>query len=145
MAAALAVIFIGTVFLFICNSSTSIGLVYSIPMKHRPFGLALNLIGMHMLGDVPSPLIAGYLKDKLAPGCVGDDDKVSTSDNCRDDAHGIRLTMLIISLWLIWCSVFYGLSTFSSWKELQKKVKGSGDGGVYQTLVNDEEKATKAF
>lgn len=39
---ALTLIFIGTVFLFVCNSSTSIGLVYSIPMKHRPFGLALN-------------------------------------------------------------------------------------------------------
>jgi MFS family permease len=115
---ALTVLFFGTIFLFICNSSTSIGVIYSIPIQHRPFGLAFNLIGMHLLGDVPSPLIAGYLKDKLAPGCVGNDDEVSTSADCRDDEQGIRLTMLLISVWLVWCGVFFGLSTFYAKKIL---------------------------
>ena len=62
------------------------------------------------VGDVPSPLVAGVLKDHFASGCIGDDDSVSTSDACRDDAPGIRLVMLLISLWLVWCSVFYGLA-----------------------------------
>jgi MFS transporter, Spinster family, sphingosine-1-phosphate transporter len=119
---ALSVLFFGTIFLFICNSSTSIGVVYSVPIQHRPFGLAFNLIGMHLLGDVPSPLIAGYLKDKLAPGCVGDDDEVSTSHDCRDDEHGIRLTMLLISVWLVWCGVFFGISTFYAKKILHETV-----------------------
>jgi MFS transporter, Spinster family, sphingosine-1-phosphate transporter len=118
VASALTVIFFGTIFLFICNSSASIGVVYSIPIQHRPFGLAFNLIGMHMLGDVPSPLIAGYLKDTLAPGCVGDDDEVSTSTDCHNDEHGIRLTMLVISLWLVWCGVFFGFSTLHAKKTL---------------------------
>jgi hypothetical protein len=54
--------------------------------------------------------VAGVLKDHLASGCIGDDDAVSTSDACRDDAPGIRLVMLLISLWLVWCTVFYGCS-----------------------------------
>mmetsp|Transcript_15282 Transcript_15282/g.23013 ORF Transcript_15282/g.23013 Transcript_15282/m.23013 type:complete len:503 (-) Transcript_15282:176-1684(-) len=105
---ALGVIFLATFAIFICNAATSIGLIYSIPVANRSFGIAFNVIVQHMLGDVPSPLVAGYLKDHLANGCVGDDDKASTSDACRDDAPGIRLTMLLISLWLLWCTVFYG-------------------------------------
>lgn len=54
--------------------------------------------------------MAGALKDQFASGCIGDDDSVSTSDACRDDAPGIRLVMLLLSLWLSWCTVFYGLS-----------------------------------
>ena len=103
-------IFVATVALFVCNAATNVGLIYSIPIENRPFGIAFNCIWMHLLGDVPSPLVAGYLKDRLASGCVGDDDGVSTSDACRDDAGGIRLTMLLISLWLVWCTVFFGLS-----------------------------------
>jgi MFS family permease len=124
---ALTVLFFGTIFLFICNSSCSIGVVYSIPVQHRPFGLAFNLIGMHMLGDVPSPLIAGYLKDTLAPGCVGDDDEVSTSPDCRDDEDGIRLTMLLISVWLVWCGVFFGFSTLHAKKTLDAATTPRGD------------------
>jgi hypothetical protein len=90
--------------------------MYSIPIANRPFGIAFNTIWMHLLGDVPSPLIAGYLKDSLASGCVGDDDGVSTSDACRDDAPGIRLTMLLICLWLVWCTLFFGLSYWHALK-----------------------------
>lgn len=68
------------------------------------------MYGVYYAGDVPSPLVAGVLKDHFASGCIGDDDAVSTSDACRDDAPGIRLVMLLISLWLVWCTVFYGLS-----------------------------------
>ena len=71
---------------------------------------------MNYAGDVPSPLVAGVLKDHFASGCIGDDDAVSTSDACRDDAPGIRLVMLLISLWLVWCTVFYGMSYLHSLK-----------------------------
>lgn len=103
-------IFIATTAIFVCNAATSVGLIYSIPIVNRPFGIAFNAIVMHLIGDVPSPLVAGVLKDHFASGCIGDDDSVSTSDACRDDAPGIRLVMLLISLWLVWCTVFYGLA-----------------------------------
>ena len=62
------------------------------------------------VGDVPSPLVAGALKDHFAPGCVGDDDSASTSEACRDDAPGVRLVMLLLASWLIWCVIFYAMS-----------------------------------
>lgn len=103
-------IFLATTAVFVCNAATSVGVIYSVPVPNRPFGIAFNGIVMHLIGDVPSPLVAGVLKDHFASGCIGDDDSVSTSDACRDDAPGIRLVMLLISLWLVWCSVFFGLS-----------------------------------
>ncbi len=65
-------------------------------------------------------LYSGYLKDTLAPGCTGDDDSVSTSSDCRDDKDGLRLTMLLITLWLFWCSAFFGLAWLSSASSVRK-------------------------
>lgn len=112
----MGIIFVATVALFVCNAATNVGVMYSIPIANRPFGIAFNTIWMHLLGDVPSPLVAGYLKDSLASGCVGDDDGVSTSDACRDDAAGIRLTMLLICLWLVWSTLFFSLSYWHALK-----------------------------
>ena len=56
-------------------------------------------------------MIVGLLKDSLAPGCTGssesDDDAISSSEECRNDSDGIRLTMLLISLWLLWSVIFF--------------------------------------
>jgi len=40
-------------------------------IANQSFGLAMMVVFMHAMGDVPSPIIVGYLKDSLAPGCVG--------------------------------------------------------------------------
>ena len=39
--------------------------------ENQSFGLAMMVVFMHALGDVPSPVIVGLIKDTLAPGCVG--------------------------------------------------------------------------
>jgi hypothetical protein len=31
----------------------------------------MMVVFMHSLGDVPSPILVGLIKDTLAPGCVG--------------------------------------------------------------------------
>lgn len=82
----------------------------AIPLEHRAFGIALCSISIHAFGDVPSPVITGYLKDSLAPNCIGDDDAVSTSAECRDDEYGLRLTMLIVGLWLWWTGYYLKFS-----------------------------------
>lgn len=38
---------------------------------HQSFALAMMVVFMHALGDVPSPILVGLIKDTLAPGCVG--------------------------------------------------------------------------
>jgi hypothetical protein len=51
------------------------------------------------LGDIPSPIVIGYIKDDLAPGCIAENhdgtDNVAASEECRADDHGLRLTLLI--------------------------------------------------
>jgi hypothetical protein len=79
----------------------------------------LNVVFLHALGDVPSPILVGLLKDSLAPGCnsadddqATDDGNIAASDSCRHDAHGLRVTMLITTLWLTWTSFFFFLAYF---------------------------------
>lgn len=104
----------GLLFLFVFNSAITLSILYSLPIDLQSIGIACAMIVSHVLGDVPSPLIVGYLKDTLASGCTGDDDEVSTSTECRDDENGIRLTMLLTSLWLFWCILFSGLALYLS-------------------------------
>lgn len=105
---------IGLLFLFVFNSATTLAILYSLPINLQSIGIAGAMIISHVLGDVPSPLIVGYLKDTLASGCTGDDDEVSTSSECRDDEQGIRLTMLLTALWLFWCILFSGMALYFS-------------------------------
>jgi hypothetical protein len=87
---------------------------------------------------VPSPLVAGALKDHFASGCIGDDDSVSTSDACRDDAPGIRLVMLLISLWLVWCTIFYGFSYLHA----LKMEKDDNDASNHADDANQKERSS---
>ena len=96
------VITVACILIFLAMSGANMAVMMAIPLEHRSFGIALCSISIHLLGDVPSPVITGFLKDSLAPDCIGDDDAVSTSAECRDDEHGLRLTMLIVGLWLWW-------------------------------------------
>jgi MFS transporter, Spinster family, sphingosine-1-phosphate transporter len=104
------IFFFGCLFLFICNSAITIAILLSVPIEHRAIAIAFCSILIHLFGDVPSPLIVGFLKDDLAPGCTGDDDEVSTSEGCRDDEGGLRMTMLLVSLWFSWCILFFSLA-----------------------------------
>lgn len=46
----IALIFFATTAIFVCNAATSVGLIYSIPIVNRPFGIAFNAVVMHLLG-----------------------------------------------------------------------------------------------
>lgn len=91
---------------------------------NRSFAIALTSVCIHIFGDVPSPIITGLLKDLLAPRCAptpnhsptlytalfytGD----SASSECRADGKGLRLTMLIVSLWLFASVFFFGAAWY---------------------------------
>ncbi|KAJ1421933.1 major facilitator superfamily domain-containing protein [Ochromonadaceae sp. CCMP2298] len=107
---------VGVGFMFFCTPAINMGFMLSVPVENQSFALAMMVVFMHSMGDVPSPIIVGLLKDKLAPGCIaGDDDgeeSVATSDACRDDASGLRLTMFLVNLWLLWCVFFFALAWY---------------------------------
>ena len=111
----LFVISVGSGFIFMCNSAINMGVMLSVPVRHRSFAIALNVVFLHGFGDVPSPVIVGLIKDSLAPGCIpndGDDDdgNIAASDACRDDAQGLRATMLLTTMWLLWTAFFFYLA-----------------------------------
>lgn len=97
---------------------------YSLLYLNRSFAIALTSVCVHIFGDVPSPIITGLLKDLLAPRCAptphhtptfytalsytGD----SASSECRADGKGLRLTMLIVSLWLFASVFFFGAAWY---------------------------------
>lgn len=82
---------------------------------------------------MPSPIITGLLKDLLAPRCAPTPNHptafetslsytgASSSNECRADGKGLRLTMLIVSLWLFASVFFFGAAWyFSNSKETPK-------------------------
>ena len=118
----------GCALAFLATPGINIGAMNAVPMSNRPFCMAMMSVTIHALGDVPSPVISGLLKDRLAPGCNGVD---ASSDECREDAAGIRLTMLIVCSWFLWCIVCFGLARVISglgpeWRNDHEEVEGSG-------------------
>ena len=117
------IFFIGCFSLFLCNSAITIAILLSVPIENRALAIAFCSILIHIFGDVPSPLVVGFLKDDFAPGCTGDDDEVSTSEGCRDDESGLRLTMLLVSLWFSWCILFFSLAYLHAKKDYRAEKK----------------------
>jgi MFS family permease len=96
------VLIVALIFSFTQNTANTISQMVAVGPEHKAYGLALGGIISRVLGDVPAPILVGYLKDQLAPGCIGDDDRVSTTAGCRHDGNGLRETLLFASTWNIW-------------------------------------------
>lgn len=114
--------------IFLCNSAINMGVMLSVPVDNQPFSIGLNTVILHLFGDVPSPIIVGMIKDLLAPGCVedegSDDDNAAASDECRADSDGLKITMLITTLWLLWTPFCFLLAHYFNkyrWVEFRPK------------------------
>ena len=55
----LILLFFGCLAIFICSSAIVIALLLSVPVENRAIAIAFCSIVIHMLGDVPSPIIVG--------------------------------------------------------------------------------------
>lgn len=111
----LTLVTFGCGIIFATNSAINMGVLLSVPTTSQSFAIAINNVCLHALGDVPSPVIVGLLKDMLAPGCIAksdDDGNIASSSDCRDDAEGLRITMLLCTLWLFWTIFFYLLAWY---------------------------------
>ena len=114
----LLVVTVGCAFLFLTTSAIAMGTMLTVPKDSRAFSLGVNTVCIHLFGDVPSPIITGYLKDQLASGCSasstssrGDGDggggDVSSSPACRADEDGLRMTMFIVFAWCFFSVIFF--------------------------------------
>ena len=119
----IAFLCIGAFSLFSCSAGINLAEMMSISAESRSLGLAISTLCIHVFGDVPSPLIVGYLLDKLAPDCSNDlktdDDGPSetsqtaeVSDECIEQLPKVRLTYLLTASYLI----VMVISFFFAWK-----------------------------
>jgi MFS family permease len=57
-------------FLFAINAPSFAALLSSVPSNLRTYAVTFNIFFIHLLGDVPSPVIAGALADSQDKGCI---------------------------------------------------------------------------
>ena len=121
----LTCILAGCLTLFMSTSFFNLGSMLAVPSEHRPFAVGLLSLAIHAFGDVPSPIIIGYIKDYLAPLCnVDADGNFIDIDGCKSQSGGIRETLQIAIGWLIFCPVFSFIGARvarASYKNLQNK------------------------
>jgi len=107
----LAIVTIGCSCLFATTSAISLGIMLSVPIDSRSFAVGLSTVIIHLFGDVPSPVITGYLKDLLAPGCSavkdGEASLAATSNACKADRDGLRMTMFMVFAWCYLSVIFF--------------------------------------
>ena len=110
--------FLGSIMLFTATSFFNLNAMLSVPRQHRSFAVGLLTFGLHALGDVPAPVIVGYLKDSLAPACdINSDGEFDDLDECREQADGIRVTLAVTFAWLVFVLIYVELARRSAvWK-----------------------------
>jgi MFS family permease len=110
----LAVLTLAAACCFVTNAGVALGQIASVPRRFQSFALAIAALVLHVLGDVPSPIVAGLVKDAFAPACVapadggGDGAASATSVACRAEGSGQRWFVLVVSLWLFWAVFWFG-------------------------------------
>jgi MFS family permease len=127
----LSLLTIASAFCFSTNAGVALGQIASVPKRYQSFALAVAALILHGLGDVPSPILAGYIKDTLAPACVNGDSGVPNETNpsagivCRAQGSGLRWFMLWISLWLFWSVFWFGCAWWVCSFYLESNTEGA--------------------
>ncbi|RLN55613.1 hypothetical protein BBJ29_002403 [Phytophthora kernoviae] len=82
------------------------------PESRRSMAVAANTLVIHALGDVPSPIILGAIKDSWAPHCgtVEIDGEAKLNPRCSEDHEGLRNVLLFAVAWLAWGVLLWGAS-----------------------------------
>ena len=118
----LLVVGIGCGLIFLTVPGINISIMHSVPPANKNFAIGVCNLMIHALGDVPSPLIAGYLKDKFAPHCAGVD---AATPECRADNRGLREAFLIVSSWLCFAIMFFGFAYLMAGVLLANKARAN--------------------
>jgi len=78
---------LGCLFLFACTSGINMVINWSVPTELRSMAVALSILILHSVGDVPAPVAIGALADKMSP----------------------HLTLVLTLTWLGWAILLWGL------------------------------------
>jgi hypothetical protein len=81
------VLFLGSTAVFMVSAGINILLMWTVPKSSRPMSSALTTLFIHMFGDVPSPVLIGWLSDTRSP--------LFTLATC------VMSLLLVILFWLV--------------------------------------------
>jgi len=106
-----ALLAVGCIFIFMTTSAVNIATMWTVPSESRPFAIAISTILIHLLGDVPSPVIIGLLDDEFQP----------------------NFALLCTVLWLIWCILLWA-AAYVVWN-MHLRTKRRREKGVPETAT----------
>ena len=82
----------------------------SVPRCHRGFAQSVSVLVMHALGDVPTPIAIGALKDALAPACTPDG-AGHLGDKCSDHQRpALRAITLGCACYFMFSVIFFSIA-----------------------------------
>jgi hypothetical protein len=96
-------LFLGTGPLFAATAAMNVAVFESVPRCHRAFAQGVSVLVMHALGDVPTPIVIGALKDAFAPACTPDSSG-RLGEKCADHQ---RPALRVITLG---CALYFGFT-----------------------------------
>jgi hypothetical protein len=97
----------GCTCLFVATAFFNLGCMLAVPAENRAFAIALLTFSIHAFGDVPAPVVVGFLKDAWAPSCrVNAAGEFDDPDKCRAEKGGIQLTIFATFCWMWVCVAF---------------------------------------
>lgn len=94
--------------------------------------VAANTLIIHALGDVPSPIILGAIKDAWAPHCgtVEIDGEAKLNPDCSQDRSGLRDVLMFAVVWLGWGVMFWGASMIVVKRRQQEEKRRAARAGL---------------
>jgi len=94
---------LGQFFAFATTSPINGVILWCVRPELRTLSMALAVVGMHLLGDVPSPVVVGAMLESMPDASV---------------------TMTIVTVWIGWCIVFWGAAFVLARRRLWKPQDG---------------------
>eukprot|EP00927_Polykrikos_kofoidii_P062964 TRINITY_DN57777_c0_g1_i1.p1 TRINITY_DN57777_c0_g1~~TRINITY_DN57777_c0_g1_i1.p1 ORF type:complete len:510 (+),score=39.42 TRINITY_DN57777_c0_g1_i1:53-1531(+) len=88
--------------IFMSTAPVNIAMMETVPTNLRGLALGICTFVMHLLGDLSPPLLIGYLRDVTA---------------------SLRLGVWLLSTWLVWCVLFWGVAVL-----LAQRIEASAGG-----------------
>lgn len=121
--------------LFIPNGGASVATLQSVPKRLRALTIAIQTLIIHCLGDVPSPIIIGYVKDELAPRCNAKlkHGEYMLDPECYKDEEGLRYTLAICLMATAAATSLWGVALYLHYREEKFRRTKEIGGGEYKS------------
>jgi hypothetical protein len=121
------------------NTSISLVAMLSVDRVHRPNACAFLMLTSHLFGDVPIPILLGYIKDRLAPACIfSTNGEFADKEECKEQQIGVRQSLAIAYSWVIWSLIFFEVARRFAKQEMEMMIRRRDDFALNNALsVND--------